>query len=280
MLKPLAQTQEGVQLAVLLVSDRVVHIHGLVEEGKDRALRSGDGGLEDIAVAGALGGGFAVGLEALAALLLDGAVQEDHIPAILQTGLLQESALKQAGDHAHGQGSHLGGIDPAGMIGGVVRAGDGGVSIEAPIFGSLAAEGSHVPSPLAGLAVLVELVAGAATEQEGGDGVPPEVGPGVATHLLAAGVGKGVEPVVELGEDPVQDLDQGLGGLGGIQAWQGRAADRFAVGGGGRAGGKGFQRQAHINTLIYLLTTAKKERRHSVASGRGAPGFRRPKPCP
>lgn len=99
-----------------------------------------------------------------------------------------------------------------GVVGRVIGTGNGGLAREAWVLGSLAAEGPHVPSRLAGLPLLVEGVARALAGEEGGDDLPPEVGGRIEAHLLNPRVGQAVKPAVEAGEYGPHDPHQSLRG--------------------------------------------------------------------
>lgn len=93
-----------------------------------------------------------------------------------------------------------------------IRAGDGGLAPKARVLGRLAAQGTHVPGGLAGLALLVEPVARALAAEVGGQHMPPELGGAVEAHLLDARIGQAIAPVVETGESGPDHPHQGLSG--------------------------------------------------------------------
>src|ERR1039457_5904873 len=76
---PLAQALEALEFTVLLLGLRVVQIHLLVHEWEQCAFRSDDGELENITVANAVGGRFTACWEALAALFLNTAIDQQDI---------------------------------------------------------------------------------------------------------------------------------------------------------------------------------------------------------
>jgi len=121
------------------------------------------------------------------------------------------------------------GIDPAGVRGGVVRAGDSGSALKARIPGLLIAEGVEVPRRFPAQALLVEAVAGALAAKEDGHDVPPDVGARIDAHREAAPVRQGVEPVIEPGEEGAQHPDQGLDAQSSIDARKRFAARRLAT---------------------------------------------------
>ena len=208
----LTQALEALEFAVLLLGLRVVQVHLLVHEREEGALGSDDGELEDIAVASAAGGGLAARWEALAAFFLNAAIDHQDIPAVKKPDAIKEAALQQIPEHQHRDLGHQFRVHAAGVAGGVIRAGDGGLALKARVLGRLAAQGAHIPSRLSGLALLVEAVARALAGEKGGDDLPPEVGGRIEAQLLDARVGQAVEPVVEAGENGPHDPHQSLGG--------------------------------------------------------------------
>ena len=82
---------------------------------------------------------------------------------------------------------------------------------------------------LARLALLVEPVAGTFARQVGGNDVPPEMSRGVEAHLPHPGIGQGIEPGVEPGENGPYYHEQGLSRQGFINAFERFAARWFAT---------------------------------------------------
>ena len=103
-------------------------------------------------------------------------------------------------------------VHTAGVAGGVIRTGDGGLAGKARILGSLAAQVAHIPSGGSRLPLLVEAVTRALAGEKGDHDLPPEVGGRIAAQLLKARVGQVVKPIVEAGENGPHDPHQSLGG--------------------------------------------------------------------
>jgi hypothetical protein len=103
-------------------------------------------------------------------------------------------------------------VHAAGVVSGIIGAGDGGLALKARILGRLAAQGAHIPSRLSGLALLVKAVARTLARETSGDDLPPEVGRRIEAQFLEARVGQAVEPIVEAGENGPHDPHQSLGG--------------------------------------------------------------------
>jgi len=191
---------KGFELAVLFLGVRIAHIHFLVHKREKRALRADHGELKHVAILGAVGGGFAAFGEALAASFLHAAIHYDEVPAIKEAGVVKKAPLPQVTEHKHWDLCHALWVYPAGVVGGIVRASDGGLALKARVLGRLATQQSHVPSRFAGLALLVKGVARTLAREEGADDLPPYMSGGIQAHVLDAQVRQRVEPSVEPGK--------------------------------------------------------------------------------
>lgn len=210
-LDSVAQAQERFEFAILLVRVRVVHVHKFMEEGEGLTRRPEQRHLQDIAITSPSGATLTIGAEALAALFLYGAVDQQDIPVVEEAAAVEQASFEQFLNHLPGNLHDLIGIDPAGMAFGIVGAGDGRLALKARVLAGLAAELAHVPGARAGVAGLVEGVAGASAEQINEQNVPPQMGGQIETHRLAARVGQLLQPVVEAGKGGADYADEALG---------------------------------------------------------------------
>ena len=199
-----------------------------MQEGEERACGSCHRGLEDIAIAGAVGGGLAVGFKAGPAFFLHAAVEDQAIPAAKEPGWVKAAPRQQVAEQEDRNLRHRFRSHSAGVMGGMVRTGDGGLAVETRVLGGLVAQPAHIPRGLTGLALLVKAVARTFAGQIGGDDLPPEVSGHITAHRLHARIGQGVQPGVELGKNRPHDPQQDLGAQEFINAWERFAARWFA----------------------------------------------------
>lgn len=203
-------------------------VHFFVHEGKQRALGADDGELEDIAVASVAGGGLAALAEPFPAFFLHRPIDDHDIPVVKEPGAIKGAALQQFLKHQHRDLGDQFRVHAAGVIGGVIGAGDGRLAGKTRVLGGLTAQDTQIASRFSGLALLIEAIAGAFAREKHGQDRPPEVSRRIAAHLLHARVGQAVEPLIEPGKGGPHRANQALGGQGLVNARQWFAARRFA----------------------------------------------------
>ena len=120
--------------------------------------------------------------------VLQGSVNGDQPPLVEQPAAVEQAHLRESARHVDrdlGDGAHG---HPRGMTHGVPRAGDGPACSQPLFIPDVLAQLHHVGGQLAGVAVAIEGVAGAATEQEGQQHLPPDVTPLIGAQILATGI--------------------------------------------------------------------------------------------
>ncbi len=155
----LRQSQESVQLAILLFEDGVAHVPEHRHYWKHRSLWPNQFGFHDISITGlATGGGTAT--------ILQCAVNRDQPPFVEQPGLIQHAHLHQPFHHGHQKLRYRTDGNPRGVLFGVFRARDGAAYTQPLCLPCLLTQLKQVFRHLAAIAVRVEGVAGAPAHQE------------------------------------------------------------------------------------------------------------------